>query len=97
MTKYKVIVSKHIAENMLEHTSFIANVSVDAAKRFVSEFEKVVTLLEDNPLQFQVDTSFANPDGYRRVIFAKWYKCLFLVKDSTVFVDSIVDCRKYSE
>lgn len=75
MSKYKVIVSRHIAGNLLSHTSFISQVSPEAAKRFVSEYESIIGRLEENPFQFQVDTAFDNPDGYRKAVFAKWYKC----------------------
>ena len=94
MSKYKVIVSRHIAEMLLLHTSFIAQVSSEAAKRFVAQYEHVIDRLEENPLQFQEDTAFDNPDGYRRAVFAKWYKCLFIVEGDTVYVDSVVDCRQ---
>lgn len=97
MPNYNVRVSEHIAANMLEYTNFISNVSVDAAKRFMFEFEKVVDHLEDNPFQFQIDTSFKNPAKYRRVVFAKWYKCLFTVEGTTVYLDYIVDCRQDTE
>ena len=97
MPKYKVIVSRHVAENLLSHTGFIAQVSTEAAKRFVAEYEQIIERLEENPLQFQEETAFHNPDGYRRAVFAKWYKCLFIIYGETVYVDSVVDCRQNPE
>ena len=94
MPEYKVIVSRRVSGNMLEHMTFISSVSVEAAERFVTEFEDVINRLEDNPLQYQIDTSFDNPDEYRRAFFARWYKCLFVVKGNRVYVDSVVDCRQ---
>lgn len=94
MTRYKVIVSKHVGEHLLEHISFISNVSLVAARDFISEYEEIINRLEDNPYEFQVDTSFENTYGYRRAIFAKWYKCLFVVEESIVYVDYVVDCRQ---
>ena len=94
MTKYKVIVSRHVAENLLEHVSFISNVSLVAARSFISEYEEILNRLEDNPFEFQVDTTIENTDEYRRAIFAKWYKCLFVIEGTTVYVDSVVDCRQ---
>ena len=94
MSKYQVIVSKHVANNLLEHMTFISNVSIEAAQRFVEEYEAVINALEENPLKYQVDTTFDNTYEYRRVIFAKWYKCVFAVEESTVYIDSVVDCRQ---
>lgn len=97
MSKYRVIVSKHIAERLLEYVEFISNVSTEAAKQFIYEYETILIRLEENPLQFQVDTSFNNPDGYRRAVFAKWYKCLFIVNGKVVYIDTVVDCRQSRE
>ena len=94
MSKYRVITSKLVAQNLIEHTAFISNVSVEAAKRFLSEYDAILTRIENNPYEFQIDTSFGNPYGYRRAVFAKWYKCLFIVDESVVFLDAVVDCRK---
>lgn len=94
MNKYKVIVSRHVAENLLSYVEFISNVSTKTARQFIAEYEVILVRLEENPLQFQVDTSFDNPHGYRRAIFSKWYKCLFVIEGTTVYLDSIVDCRQ---
>lgn len=39
MAKYKVIVSRHVAEHLLGHIEFISNVSTEAAHRFIEEYE----------------------------------------------------------
>ena len=94
MAKYKVIVSKHVAEHLLEHVGFISNVSLVAVRNFISEYEEILIRLENNPYEFQVETTFDNVDEYRRAIFAKWYKCIFVIKESTEYIDSVVDCRE---
>ena len=97
MSNYKLIVSRHVAGRLLAYVRFISNVSLGAAQTFVAEYESILKRIEDNPLQFQVDTSFENPYGYRRAVFAKWYKCLFKVDGSAVYVDAVVDCRQENE
>ena len=94
MSNYNVIVSGHVAQKLLVYVSFISNVSLSAAQTFVDEYESILRRIEDNPLQFQVDTSFENPAGYRRAVFAQWYKCVFKVYGTNVYVDAIVDCRQ---
>ena len=94
MGKYRVIVSKHVADYLLTYIEFISLVSTEAARQFIAEYEKIIVRLEENPMQFQVDTSFDNPDGYRRAVFAKWYKCLFQIEGHVVYLDSVVDCRQ---
>ena len=94
MSKYRIVTSRLVAQNLIEHITFISNVSTEAAKRFLSDYDAILTRLENNPFEFQLDTTFDNPHGYRRAIFAKWFKCLFIVEESTVYIDSIVDCRR---
>ena len=94
MPEYRVIVSRRVAENLLVYTAFIAQVSLDAVRRFVEEYEEVLLRLEENPFQFQVDTSFDNPKQYRKVLFGKWFKCVFLVEPGIVYLDAIVDVRQ---
>ncbi|SEW27563.1 hypothetical protein SAMN05216413_1798 [Ruminococcaceae bacterium KH2T8] len=94
MTRYRVVLSRRVAKNLIEHVRFISKVNTKASERFVREYEKVISRLGDDPYQFQVDTSFHNVDGYRRAVFAKWYKCLFIVDGSVIYVDSVVDCRR---
>ena len=97
MPRYKVIVSRHVAQQLLAYTRFISNVSPGAARAFVVEYEEILERIEDNPLQFQMDTSFENPVGYRRAVFAQWYKCVFKLDGYVVYVDAVVDCRKDQE
>ncbi|MBO4579327.1 MAG: hypothetical protein J5715_04140 [Clostridiales bacterium] len=94
MAEYTVIVSKHVAGNLLKHVEFLSNVSTEAAGRFIQDYEAIITRLEDNPFQYQIDTSFENSDEYRRAIFSKWYKCLFVVEGNIVYLDAVVDCRQ---
>ena len=48
MSGYKVIVSKQVAGKLLLYIDFISRVSVEAARSFVSEYEKTLIRLEDN-------------------------------------------------
>ena len=97
MAKYKIIVSRHVAGHLRSHVEFISRVSIKAARQFVAEYEDVLNRMEENPLQFQIDTSFDNPDEYRRAVFGKWYKCLFVIDGTTIYLESVVDCRQEIE
>ena len=41
MAKYKVIVSKHVAEHLLEHVGFISNASLFYLHRFQPKHTKI--------------------------------------------------------
>ena len=93
MSKYSVVVSRRADEMLIRHAKFLARVSVPAAKRMVSEFELVLDSLEKNPYQYPVDEDYNLPRGmYRKALFCKWYKALFSVNNTRVFLDVVVDC-----
>lgn len=95
MSKYKVILASRVDSQLLQHFSFIANVSISAAKRFRDEFGNTVKEISENPFQFPIDTDLNLPEGmYRKAFFAKWYKILFTVVDKAVFIDAVADCRQ---
>ena len=76
----------------------MSRVSIPAAKRFRREYAAILDALEQTPLQFPLDTDPNLPDGmYHKALFAKWYKALFTVEGTTVYLDAVVDCRRDPE
>ncbi len=95
MPKYTVITASRVDGQLVRHTGFLARVSVPAARRFRDEYAGILDRLEENPLQFPYETDPNLPDGlYRKAVFAKWYKALFIVEENCVFLDAVVDCRQ---
>lgn len=95
MSKYVVIVSRRADRMLIQHARFLAQVSVPAVERMVSEFELVLDTLEENPYQYPVDDDNNLPKGaYRKALFCKWYKALFSVAENKVYLDAVVDCRQ---
>lgn len=95
MGKYTVTISKRANAMLIDHTRFLANVSVSAAQKLVSEFENILDILEDNPFQFPIETEYDFlPGEYRKALFGKRYKALFMVEDHTVYMDAVLDCRQ---
>ena len=59
------------------------------------EFEKILDTLETSPLQFPIEEDYNLPKGiYRKALFCKWYKALFMVQDQRVYLDVVLDCRQ---
>lgn len=97
MAKYKIIFSKRVDQMLLRHAEFLAHVSVPAAKQFYHEFKELLGRIGDNPFQFPQEDDINLPDGqYRKALFAKWYKALFMVSGEVVYLDAVVDCRMNS-
>ena len=95
---YNVILSRRADGMLLFHTEFLARVSTVGARKLLAAFKKASGMLEDNPLVFafadEADAPGIPPETYRKCIFYERYKALFLVEDSNVYVDVIIDCRQ---
>lgn len=78
---------------LLRHVEFLTRVSVPAAKQFYAEFEDTIRRMKDNPFQFPTEADQNLPAGYRKAIFAKWYKAVYSVNENIVYLDAVIDCR----
>lgn len=97
MRNYKVITAPYLSGMLLEHTRFISNVSVPAAKRFRAEFAELIRRIGENPYQFPaLDDPKLPRDTYRKALFAKWYMAVFYVEGDLVYIDAVVDGRRAS-
>ena len=92
---YTVVISDEAARMLVSHARFLAQVSEEAALRFIGEFNQKVKSLEKfqerNPELFDPMI----PKGkYRKLLTAKRYILVYQVKGSAVLVDAVVDCRQ---
>lgn len=95
MNKYSVIVSRNADQMLVRHARFLARVSVPAAQRMAKEFSSLLDALEHNPLQFPLDDAYNLPQGvYRKALFSKWYKALFMIEAERVYLDAVLDCSQ---
>lgn len=92
-----VIVSSRVDEMLLRHMEFLARVSLPAAKQFRKEFASLLEEWKQNPYQFPWETDPNLPEHtYRKALFFQRYKALFVVEESNVYLDAVVDCRQDS-
>jgi len=96
--KHDVTLAKRADMMLLLHTEFLARVSPSAARRLIAEFKKVKNRLSENPFQFPYaddrDVPDITPETYRKCLFYGRYKALFIIEESNVFIDAIIDCRQ---
>ena len=97
---YSVILAQRADSILLSHAEFLARVSPAIARSLLSEFKAVINKLSKDPSQFpladEIDVPGILPGKYRKCMFADFYKALFQVKDSFIYVDAIIDCRQES-
>jgi len=95
MKKYEVIVSDKAKQMLGQHMRFLAELSEEAALRVTEEILRAIRSLEFMPERCPfIADRFLPPNRYRKMVVLKHYLLLYQVRDGTVYVDYLVDCRQ---
>ena len=95
MVQYNIIVFERTRQMLAGHVRFLAQKSPDAARRVKTDLLNGIRSLSKMPERFPfLDNEFITPNKYHKMIVAKRYLILYQIKDLTVYVDYIVDCRQ---
>lgn len=95
MPQYKVIVSDRARQMLAGHVWFLAQKSPNAARKVKNELMDAVRSLHQMPERFPfLNAEFIPLNKYHKMFVEKWYLILYQIKDQTVYVDYIVDCRQ---
>lgn len=93
--KYHVIVSDRAKQMLGRHILFMAKVNPDAARAKKNQIIKAIRSLSDFPQRFPFFEEAYIPSGkYHKMYVEQWYLVLYQIRDTTVYVDCILDCRK---
>jgi len=93
--QYKVIVSDRARQMLAGHVRFLAQKSPSAARRVKNDLMDAIRSLYQMPERFPfLDAEFIPLNKYHKMFIEKWYLVLYQIKDQTVYVDYIVDCRQ---
>lgn len=93
--KYKVIISELATKEFASHISFLANVSKPAAKETKQRIVDAVASLSEMPGRFPFfNEEYIPQNKYHKMYVQNWYLVLYQIKDDTVYVDYILDCRQ---
>jgi plasmid stabilization system protein ParE len=91
----KVIVSDRARQMLAGHVRFLAQKSPTAARKIKNDLLDAIRSLQQMPQRFPfLESEFIPPNKYHKMFVEKWYIILYQVKDQTVYVDYIVDCRQ---
>lgn len=92
---YKVIVSDRSRQMLASHVRLMAQKSPSAARKVKNELMDAIRSLKEIPEQFPfLKGEYIPPNKYHKMFVQKWYLILYQIKDQTVYVDYIVDCRQ---
>lgn len=93
--KYKVIVSHRAKEMLGMHIRFMAQVNRLAAKKLKERLIAELRSLENMPHRYPFfNEEYIPANKYRKLYVENRYLVLYQIKDATVYVDWIIDCRK---
>lgn len=93
--QYKLIVSDRARQMLASHVHFLAQKSPAAARKTKNELVDAIRSLSIMPERFPFfNTEFIPQNKYHKMFVEKWYLILYQVKDQTVYVDYIMDCRQ---
>lgn len=93
--KYKVIVSDRAKRMLGMNIRFMAQVNKDSAKAKKRELMEAMRSLERMPQRFPFfEEAYIPTNKYHKMFVSKWYLILYQIRDDTVYVDYILDCRK---
>ena len=77
------------------HIDFLAQLNIDAAINLKDTFLKELKSLEIMPLRFPVlESEYIKFGKHRKMLVKNRYLVIYQVKENTVYVDYIVDCRE---
>ena len=92
---YKVIISPGAYNRMYDHFMFLAQVNEAAADRLLkTKLDDLKSLEKSIRNGLPYERPYTPVGKYRYLLSAKNYRIVFMIENSTVFVDDIQDCRE---
>ncbi|MTI83098.1 MAG: type II toxin-antitoxin system RelE/ParE family toxin [Firmicutes bacterium] len=92
--QYKVIVSDRSRKMLAYHVRFLAQKKPPAARELMNKLMDSIRSLYQMPERFPfLEAEFIPPNKYHKIFIEKWHLILYQIKDQTVYVDYIVDCK----
>ena len=93
--KYKVIISDRASQMLGRHLLFLAQASRPAAVKLKHRFLEEIRSLQEMPQRYPFFNEEHIPvNKYHKLYVENWYLVLYQIRDDTVYVDWIVDCRQ---
>lgn len=93
--EYAVLISDRSRQMLANHVRFLAQKSPSAARKVKNKLMDGICSLYHMPERYPfLEAEFIPPNKYHKMFIDKWYLILYQIKDQSVYVDYIVDCRQ---
>jgi Plasmid stabilisation system protein. len=95
MLDHKIEVSDRARQMLTAHVRFLAEVNVKAAEKVRTEVMAGIRSLKSMPERgpFLVG-DFIPPNKYHKLFIENWYLILYQIRNQTVYIEYIIDCRQ---
>jgi plasmid stabilization system protein ParE len=92
---YKVIISERARQMLVNHVLFLSRKNASAARETKNRLMESIRSLSDMPERFPfLEGEFIPFNKYHKRFVENQYLILYQIKDQTVYVDYIIDCRQ---
>ena len=91
MVRYRVVILPGARKMFARHVQFLARINKNAAKSLRGEFSATVKEIQDNPLLFPLND--LDVRDFRKALFGNWYKIIYCIRDHTIYIEAVADCR----
>lgn len=93
--EYKVFIPDRVKRMLGDHMKFLSRVNKSAANAKRKEIVAAIKSLSHMPERFPlVDERELKLKNRRRMFVPNWYIVIYRIRDDSVYVDYILDCRK---
>ena len=93
--KHKVIISDRAKEMLGMHIRFLTQVNHPAATKLKKRLVEEMRSLQEMPQRYPFfNESYIPANKYHKLYVENYYLVLYQIKDDTVYVDWILDCRQ---
>ena len=93
--QYKIIISAKAKEMLGMHIRFLAQINKTAATKLKNRLIEEIRSLRDFPQRYPFfNENYIPVNKYHKLYVENWYLVLYQIKDDTVYVDWILDCRQ---
>ena len=93
--KYKVIISDRAKEMLGMHIRFLAQVNKPTATKLKNRLVEEMRSLQDMPQRYPFfNENYIPANKYHKLSVENRYLVIYQIRDDTVYVDWIVDCRQ---
>lgn len=93
--KYQIIISERAKEMPGMHIRLLSQVNKSAASKLKIRLMEELRSLQTMPQRYPFfNENYIPANKYHKLYVENWYLVLYQIKDDTVYVDWILDCRQ---